>query len=143
MCEQDDDPQAVWTRSFADAIMNGIVTPSQYSTRFPPFSHRFFRKMHEDCGFADLGAMRHHKFWKGEAYYNVRPEMEWIKRMVWPPLRPLFLDFVPPAYHQEVLEAPFDVSVFVGAILEWHRKAPDTTPYGFYDTFRVWNQERT
>lgn len=143
MCEQDDDPQAVWTRSFADAIMNGIVTPSQYSTRFPPFSHRFFRKMHEDCGFHDLGAMRHHKFWKGEAYYNVRPEMEWTKRMVWPPLRPLFLDFVPPAYHQEVLEAPFDPAVFVAAILEWHRKAPDTTPYGFYETFRVWNQERT
>lgn len=143
MCEQEDDPQAVWTRSFADAIMNGIVTPSQYSTRFPPFSHRFFRKMHLDFGFEDLAAMRHHKFWKGEAYYNVRPEMEWIKRMVWPPLRPLFLDFVPPAWHQEVMEAPFDTSVFIAALLEWHRNAPDTTPYGFYETFRIWNSERT
>lgn len=142
-CEQEEDPDAVWTRSFADAIMNGIVTPSQYSTRFPQFSHRFFRKMHSDCGFDDLGAMRHHKFWKGEAYYNVRPEMEWIKRMVWPPLRPLFLDFVPPAFHQEVLEAPFEVSVFAGALLQWHRNAPDTTPYGFYETFRIWNSERT
>lgn len=142
LCQQDDDPYAVWTRAFSDSIMNGIVTPSQYSTRFPPFSHRFFRKMHEDFGFADIGAMRHHKFWKGEAYFNVRPEMEWIKRMVWPPLRPLFLDFVPPAWHQEVLEAPFDLAVFLGAMRHWHEVSPDTTPYGFPPVFRVWNEER-
>jgi pyruvate,water dikinase len=141
-CEQDDPVEAVWTRAFSDSIMNGIVTPSQYSTRFPPFSHRFFRKMHEDFGFADLGAMRHHKFWKGEAYYNVRPEMEWIKRMVWPPLRPLFLDFVPPVWHQEVLDAPFDLSVFLGALRHWHEVSPDTTPYGFYPVFKVWNEQR-
>jgi pyruvate,water dikinase len=142
-CEQDDDPAAVWTRAFSDSIMNGIVTPSQYSTRFPQFSHRFFRKMHSDFGFTDLAAMRHHKFWKGEAYYNVRPEMEWIKRMVWPPMRPLFLDFVPPVWQQEVLEAPFDLGVFVGAMRHWHEVSPDTTPYGFPPVFRVWNTERT
>jgi phosphoenolpyruvate synthase/pyruvate phosphate dikinase len=143
MCEQDDPTDDVWTRAFSDSIMTGIVTPSQYSTRFPPFSHRFFRKMHSDLGFHDLGAMRHHKFWKGEAWYNVRPEMEWIKRMVWPPLRPLFLDFVPPAWHQEVLEAPFDLSVFTKALVRWHETAPDTTPYGFIETFRIWNEVRT
>ena len=142
LCEQDDPIDAVWTRAFSDSIMNGIVTPSQYSTRFPPFSHRFFRKMHSDFGFADIGAMRHHKFWKGEAYYNVRPEMEWIKRMVWPPMRPLFLDFVPPAWHQEVLDAPFDLAAFIGAMKHWHEVSPDTTPYGFPPVFKVWNEER-
>jgi len=143
MCEQDDPINDVWTRAFSDSIMTGIVTPSQYSTRFPPFSHRFFRKMHDDLGFHDLAAMRHHKFWKGDAYYNVHPEAEWIKRMVWPPLRPLFLDFVPAAWHQEVLQAPFDLSVFLGALVHWHETAPETSPYGFLETFRIWNEDRT
>ena len=142
MCEQEDPIDTVWTRSFSDSIMNGIVTPSQYSTRFPQFSHRFFRKMHEDFGFSDLAEMRHHKYWKCEAYYNVRPEMEWVKRMVWPPLRPLFLDFVPAAYHEEVLNASFDLNVFINAIRRWHEVANDTTPYGFPPVFKVWNKER-
>lgn len=131
---------AVWTRAYADAIMTGSPGALQYSCRTPQFSDRHMRRMWEIFGFQDLAEMRAYKYWKGQWYFNVDAERLPIERLVPPALRPMFLDFIPPTMHEEVLNAPFDKAQFARAIIRWHLLDPDTTPGQFPRTFDAWRK---
>jgi pyruvate,water dikinase len=132
----------VWTRAFGDALASGVVSPLTYSTRFPIFSARNLRRVLEILGFDDLAAMRAFKYWKGELYYNAELERRFVERFVPPPLRDMFLDFIPPVLHEAVLAAPFDSTVFLRGLMRWHLLDNDTTPAALPKTFQRW-RERT
>jgi rifampicin phosphotransferase len=129
---------AVWTRAYADAIMTGSPGALQYACRTPQFSNRHMRRMWEIFGFSDLAETRAFKYWKGQWYFNVDTERLPIERLVPPPLRPMFLDFIPPTMHEQVLNAPFDWAQFARAMIRWHVLDPDTTPGQFPRTFEAW-----
>ncbi|OBH11141.1 PEP/pyruvate-binding domain-containing protein [Mycobacterium sp. E1747] len=128
----------VWTRAYADAIMTGSPGALQYACRTPQFSNRHMRRMWEIFGFQDLAEMRAFKYWKGQWYFNVDTERLPIERLVPPPLRHMFLDFIPPTMHEDVLNAPFDWGQFARAVIRWHTLDPDTTPGQFPRTFEAW-----
>lgn len=128
----------VWTRAYADAIMTGSPGALQYACRTPQFSNRHMRRMWEIFGFSDVAEMRAFKYWKGQWYFNIDTERLPIERLVPPPLRPMFLDFIPPTMHQQVLDAPFDKAQLARALIRWHLLDPDTTPGQFPRTFEAW-----
>jgi rifampicin phosphotransferase len=128
----------IWTRAYADAIMTGSPGALQYACRTPQFSNRHMRRMWEIFGFQDLAEMRAFKYWKGQWYFNIDTERLPIERLVPPPLRGMFLDFIPPTMHEQVLNAPFDWATFVRAMIRWHTLDPDTTPGQFPRTFEAW-----
>jgi phosphohistidine swiveling domain-containing protein len=121
----------IWTRAYADAIMTGAIGALQYSCRTAQFSNRHMRRMWEIFGFKDVAEMRGFKYWKGEWYFNVDTERIPVERLVPPPLRGMFLDFIPPTMHEQVLNAPFDKAQFARAMMRWHLLDPDTTPGQF------------
>lgn len=128
----------IWTRAYADAIMTGSPGALQYACRTPQFSNRHMRRMWEIFGFGDVAEMRAFKYWKGQWYFNIDTERLPIERLVPPPLRPMFLDFIPPTMHEQVLNAPFDKAQFARAMIRWHMLDPETTPGQFPKTFETW-----
>jgi phosphohistidine swiveling domain-containing protein len=130
----------IWTRAFGDALASGVVSPLTYSTRFPIFNGRNLRRIWETFGFKDMADMRAFKYWKGELYYNVEFERRFVERMVPPPLRPMLLDFIPPAMHQQVIDAPFDQAQFMGILMRWHMLDNDSIPTNAARTVEAWRR---
>lgn len=67
--EAEDEPEAIWTRKFADEFWTGPITPLFYSVRARGFTNAGVRSA-LDWGFADVAAKRRHKYFKAEVYTN-------------------------------------------------------------------------
>jgi rifampicin phosphotransferase len=106
--EPDDE---VWTRARADEVWNGAVTPLFYDIRARAFT-RANENLNTVLGNHDLAKLRMFKYYKGKPYYNCRLEAEFIGRFL-PGARSDYLSYVPEAWRQDVLEAPFSYATYL------------------------------
>jgi pyruvate,water dikinase len=102
--EADDD--TVWTRSWADEVWTGAITPLMYSCRCPGYT-RGSAHAQEIWGHPDLAMMRLFRYHRGGGFYNADFDAEWNKVAGWPQFRPMLLANIAPTRHREVLDAPF------------------------------------
>jgi rifampicin phosphotransferase len=104
--------ETVWTRAWSDEIWTGAITPLMYSFRARSFTHssqwaqRFY-------GNPEGSQMRMWKYHRGNAYYNCALEKSFVSTTAFPSTRAALLANIPPAWHQETLEAPFSLVNYV------------------------------
>jgi rifampicin phosphotransferase len=97
----------VWSRAWADAVWSGGCTPLFYSLRGP--CQKIAIEYGLDIwGVREAKGLRAHKYWKGTPYYNCSLEKEVLEKTAFSATRAGMLDHVPPAWHQEILDAPFN-----------------------------------
>jgi len=96
-----------WTRAWVDEAWTGAITPLFYSVRSASWvvardaAHRLW-------GQADLSDMRYFKFYKGEAYSNLRYEQAYNQRTMPPPFRTAEVwEHMPSDWLQETMSKPF------------------------------------
>jgi pyruvate,water dikinase len=101
------DDRSVWSRSWADEVWTGAITPLMYSWR-----GSLYTLGHVNCmnlwGFPQLASKRRWMYYKGTAYHNCDIETELVKT-AWSPFRKDLLSHVAPDRREEVLNAPFSL----------------------------------
>lgn len=102
----------VWTRAWSDNIWTGAITPLMYSFRARSFttSSEWAQRLY---GHEDTASLRMWRYHKAGAYYNCRLEKQFVSRTSFPATRPAMLENIPPAWHEEVLSAPFSLTGYV------------------------------
>jgi pyruvate,water dikinase len=136
-----DDPDYVWTRAWADAVNTGVVTPLTYSLRYRAFSHSWSNTA-KLMGLENLVGLRAWKYWKGELYYNALWEKRYVEQTGWPKFRPYMLEYLPPAWHEEVLASPFDKLTYIRAAARAQLLSPKHSLYGFLRSVEHWKTQR-
>jgi pyruvate,water dikinase len=136
-----DDCDYVWTRAWADAVNTGVVTPLTYSLRYRAFSHSWSNTA-KLMALDDLVGLRAWKYWKGELYYNALWEKRYVEHTGWPAFRPYMLEYLPPAWHEEVLAAPFNRLTYLRAAARAQLLSPKHSLYGFLKSVERWKTER-
>lgn len=105
-----------WTRSWADEVWTGAITPLMWSVRgnwmkvacqtnYPPFE------------IEDLADLRAYKFHQGTAYYNTRADQLIAQYMLPPSLREPLLERLHPSQLDKALNAPFDLERCISMLL--------------------------
>jgi pyruvate,water dikinase len=102
----------VWTRAWSDEVWTGAITPLMYSFRARSFSHanQYAHGLH---GNEDIAAMRMWRYYRGGAYYNCALDRILVSRTAFPSTRPAMLAYTPPAWHQDILDAPFSLTGYL------------------------------
>jgi rifampicin phosphotransferase len=100
-----DSDDYVWSRSWADEVWTGAITPLMYSWRGMLYT-RFHEQSHRLWGREDTARMQLFRFHKSEAYENANIERLMITR-AHPMARPGLTAHVPPQWRDEALAAPF------------------------------------
>lgn len=100
-----DSDDYVWSRSWADEVWTGAITPLMYSWRGMLYT-RFHEQSHRLWGYEDTARMRLFRFYKSEAYENANVERLMIGR-AHPLARPGLTAHVPPQWRDDALAAPF------------------------------------
>jgi hypothetical protein len=99
-----DDETTLWTRTWADELWNGGVTPLHYSCRAPMFTHALDRNIALWGIPARTEPMfRYHR---GTAYYNTEVERRLVEQTAPVPFRPPLLAHVAPDEREEVPRTP-------------------------------------
>jgi len=137
-----EDATAIWSHCWSDSLTNGVVTPLMFSARFVPFSDTCYPTMAKLFGFDDLAQIRTFKFWKGNVYYNLAFEREYVARTVWPALRPQAMEWIPAPWRAELMNAPFSPLAYFKAVGRLQLLAPHRAPLGFFKTIQQWRTER-
>ena len=110
---QDEAPDdQVWTRSWSDNIWNGAVTPLMYSFRARSFTQgsQNAQTLYDQPETAKLRMWKYHR---AGVFYNCALEKNFVSNTSWPAMRPGMLENLPPAWHQEVLNAPFSLASYL------------------------------
>jgi len=136
-----DDDDYVWTRAWADAVNTGVVTPLTYSFRYHAFSH-VWSNTAKLMGLDDIVGLRVWKYWKGELYYNALWEKRYVEHTGWPAFRPYMLEYLPPAWHPEVLAAPFNAMTYLRAAARTQWLSPKHSLHGFLRNVEKWKENR-
>jgi rifampicin phosphotransferase len=107
---EDDD---YWTRAWVDEAWTGAITPLFYSVRAPSW------EISRDTalllwGEHDLRDIRFFRFYKGEAYSNLRYERLVTEKTMPPPFRKLGVwDHMPVEWMEETLKEPFSYADYL------------------------------
>jgi pyruvate,water dikinase len=104
---------AVWTRAWADEVWTGGVTPLFYSIRGRAYTLGYY-SLFALCGqkaLTDLKRQRAFRYYKGTIYYNCAMDRGFYANAAFPGSRALVN--VPPAWHEELLNAPFSVAAYL------------------------------
>jgi pyruvate,water dikinase len=102
-----DDDEIIWSRSWADEVWTGAITPLMYSWRGSLYTHGHINCM-KLWGMSHLASKRRWKYNKGTAYHNCEIEQELVKT-AWSPFRAGLLTHTAPDRRDEVLKAPFNL----------------------------------
>jgi pyruvate,water dikinase len=107
-----EDEDAVWTRSWADEIWTGAITPLMYSVRARCFTgaHMYSQKL---WGLHDNANRRMWKYYKGAAYFNCTVDKTTLERVIWPQFRPAMAANLPPEWRDDVIKAPFSLATYL------------------------------
>lgn len=109
------EPDAVWTRSWADAYWGGGATPLMYSYRARAFTESY-EQAFQAYGVPGVEARQWFTYYKGVGYYNANLDALVYRDSLPRFLRPYMLDFVTPEARETALAAPFSLKAF----LRWH-----------------------
>ncbi|MCA1841841.1 MAG: hypothetical protein LC792_01370, partial [Actinobacteria bacterium] len=107
-----EDEDTTWTRSWADEIWTGAITPLMYSVRARCFTgaHMYSQKL---WGLHDNAARRMWKYYKGAAYFNCAVDKTTLERVIWPQFRPAMAANLPPDWRADVVGAPFSLATYL------------------------------
>ncbi len=112
-----EDEDTVWTRTFADEITTGAVSPLTYSVRYPGYSRQAFGSLTNllDSDYAQTRRM--FKYHKGEVYCDTRWARILAERMAWSALRPEMLGWADPRDREAIIAAPFNRRIYLKFLL--------------------------
>lgn len=121
--ELPEDEDTIWTRSWADEVWTGAITPLMWSirgnwmkvacrTNYPPFEME------------DLADLRAYKYWRGAGYYNTRADEIIAKHMLPPNLREPMLHRLHPSQLEQAMSAPFDLEHCLAMLLRIEETHP-------------------
>ena len=104
------DRDTVWTRAWADSNWTGAKTPMFYSMRAYSMTHGE-TATNQRRGLTNAAARPYLRYYKAEVYYNCDLDREVVVATTPKTFRQLLpdLNFIPPAWQQDVLDAEFDV----------------------------------
>ncbi|MGH8598306.1 MAG: PEP/pyruvate-binding domain-containing protein, partial [Gammaproteobacteria bacterium] len=102
----------VWTRAWSDEAWTGAITPLFYSYRAHTFT--FSNEGAQTVwNQPQLSRLRIFKYYQGSAYYNCEIDRQLVSNTAFPSTRNGMLANIPPAWHTEVLKAPFKLSTYL------------------------------
>ncbi len=106
-----DDGTILWTRSWADEVWNGGISPFTYSYRGEVFTRAVANSV-KLWGLKPLTqpVFRYHA---GTAYYNTAVEQRLVTETALKPFRVALLAHLDPDRHDEVLNAPLSVAAYL------------------------------
>lgn len=103
-----EDNNIIWTRSWADEVWTGAITPLMWSVR-----GRWMRDggsaNYRHFGMGDLAELRAYKYHHGTVYYNTRADELMAEYCLPPNLRAHFLSRLHPSQLEKAINAPFDL----------------------------------
>lgn len=116
----------IWSRVFPEEMWTGAITPLMFSWRCWGLNQCHSVGVHA-FGYPeqDYTTRRLWSYYKGVSYYNVEADRHRIKQSIPPPLRAGMLHKIPKAWHEEVLNAPFDWGRYVEMFLRVETERPD------------------
>jgi phosphohistidine swiveling domain-containing protein len=126
------DDEILWSRSWADELWNGAISPLTYSYRGEMFTVAIGASARL-WGMGDRVPSRMYRYDRATAYYNPEVERALVEFSAHPLFRPALLAHVPPDAHDAVLGAPFRWADWVrmhARIVRFGK--PGNGPYKFF-----------
>lgn len=133
----------VWTRALADECSTGVITPLMYSIRYGGmYSDVIWPFMADLLGLPEMAAKRAFKYYKGEVYYNCEYERIWVQKAVCGKWRANMLHWLPEAWHQDVLDAPFSWAHYARTLARIALLEPQLAWTGAVKQLSHWREHR-
>ncbi len=107
-----DDDEILWTRSWADELWNGAISPLAYSYRGPMFTVPAELRA-KRCGIKGKLPQRMYKYRQGEIYFNTASEQFFIEHTTLPAIRAGLLAHTTPDKKDDILNGKFSVARYV------------------------------
>ena len=126
-----DDAETLWTRSWADEVWNGAISPLTYSYRGHMFTEAA-RRCARLVGIPGGLKTRVFKFYRSEAYFNTAVDRLFVEHTALPRFRPALLAHTSPEAKEAILRAPFGLLRY----LRMHAHII-ALGYGPYKWFRI------
>ena len=116
----------IWSRVFPEEMWTGAISPLMFSWRCWGLNQCHSLGVHA-YGYPeqDYTTRRLWIYHKGVSYYNPEADRDRIKQSIPPQLRPGMMHKVPKAWHEEVLNAPFDWSRYINMFMRVEQHRPD------------------
>lgn len=103
-----EDENTLWTRSWADEVWNGAISPLCYSYRGLMFTNAA-QNCARLCGIEGGLPARMYRYYKGEAYYSADVGRLFVESTTLDLMRPGLLAHTPPDAAEQILARRFDV----------------------------------
>lgn len=116
----------IWSRAFPEEMWTGAISPLMFSWRCWGLNQCHSVGVHA-FGYPeqDYTTRRLWSYYKGVSYYNVEADRHRIKQSIPPQLRAGMLHKIPKAWHEEVLNAPFDWGRYIEMFQRVETMRPD------------------
>lgn len=133
-----EDEDVVWTRTMADMVWTGAVTPLFFTLRGRALweCHTFTHGM---WGLQDSESYRYHKYWKGTPYYNTKVEVAELGLLP-PPMRAMAVSqHIPSADDQvAIVKEKFSYLSYLQQLGRIRALFPGQGVYTWLDTMRTY-----
>ena len=142
--QADDEPAGtVWSRSFADEVWTGAITPLMFSWRGTSLTSAIRDPAAVIFGRPDLGKLRMAKYHKGEAYINLEADKVFAETA--PPLSKLpMATKLPEQMRESALDKPFRYSDYLKYVARGLALYPtEATPHGWMNVIDDYVANRT
>lgn len=106
------DPDAVWSRAFADEFWTGAVSPLFYSIRAREFTE-CHERINNVWGFQKLARIRRFRYLRGEIYLSLENESEFVRNTVPVSWRPGAMGYFPDELKQDAMTWDFSLAGYL------------------------------
>jgi phosphoenolpyruvate synthase/pyruvate phosphate dikinase len=139
-----DDPEVVWSQTWAEQFWTGAITPLFYSVRGAEWNRNWDR-LEKLWGFDDeLSAKPWFKYRRGTAYWNLENDNKLLINLFPKSLRAAALTVHnPPQLQAEPAAAPFDLLKFIKMQARVHITEPDRGALSWFDYVYNYIDNRT
>jgi pyruvate,water dikinase len=125
----------VWTRSWADAVWTGAISPLFYSYR-AQLAQGYRRKARELWGLEAYDATRIFKFHKSFVYYSSKVDYTALSTILPPSMRkPAMLENLPPRWQKDIVKEPHSWTWIAQAIERIGMLRPERLPWTIFPEF--------
>ncbi|HKY93242.1 MAG TPA: PEP/pyruvate-binding domain-containing protein, partial [Nevskiaceae bacterium] len=116
----------IWSRVFPEEMWTGAISPLMFSWRCWGLNQCHSVGV-QTYGYPeqDFTTRRLWSYYKGVSYYNPEADRDRIKQSIPPQLREGMLHKIPKAWHEEVMQAPFDWARYIQMYVNVETKRPD------------------
>jgi pyruvate,water dikinase len=129
---EQDRPDTLWTRAWADEVWNGAISPLTYSYRGHMFTESA-KTCARICGIEEGIQARVYKYRQGEAYFNTQVHELFVERTALPVFRPALLGYASPESKSKLLNTNFNLFSYVDLLMKMASNG-----YSPFEGFRIW-----